>query len=167
MKKNRKVLAAKLAVLTDKDPLVFDLVEKAKPDTATIKLSENTEKKSKSIFDLNDNTNYYVVINVEDGILNLNSARYGINQFNRANYPESINQQLSAGGYFNQLLYIGQFSKLQDAINYSNELKQVLPDIMKIPQQAYSLFLITNNNLQKITSTEQLTAYQKFYTENY
>ncbi len=167
IEKNRKVLAAKLAVLTDKDPLVFDLVEKAKPDTATIKLSENTEKKSKSIFDLNDNTNYYVVINVEDGILNLNSARYGINQFNRANYPESINQQLSAVGYFNQLLYIGQFSKLQDAINYSNELKQVLPDIMKIPQQAYSLFLITNNNLQKITSTEQLTAYQKFYTENY
>jgi tetratricopeptide (TPR) repeat protein len=167
IEKNRKVLAAKLAVLTDKDPLVFDFVEKSKPDTVRLKSSENIEKKSKAIFELNNNTNYHVVINVEDGLLNLNSARYGINQFNRANFPESISQQLTSVGYFNQLINIGLFSTKQDAQNYANALKQVLPDIMKISQQAYSVFLITNDNLQKITTTELLTQYQKFYTENY
>lgn len=165
--KNRKALAAKLAVLTDKDPLVFDLVEKSKSDTVVLKSTENLEKNQRSVFNLADSTHYNVVINVEDGILNLNSARYGINQFNRANYPESISQQLTTVGYFNQLIYIGLFSKLQDAISYSNGLKQVLPDIMKISQQAYSIFLITNDNLKKIASTELLTQYQKFYTEHY
>ncbi|MFM6953859.1 MAG: tetratricopeptide repeat protein [Sphingobacteriaceae bacterium] len=168
IEKNRKALAAKLAVLTDKDLLVYALVEEAKPDTNVNKPTKTLETEAKSVFSLADSSHYYVVIDVANGGVNLSSSRFGVGQFNRANFAEgAIKHQLKQAGDEHQLIYIGEFYSKATAADYLENIKTLLPDIMKVPAQSYSIFLSTKANLDLLTSSELLNQYQKFYTDHY
>jgi len=120
-----------------------------------------------SIFSMRDSTNYFFVVNVTDAG-NLASSRFGFGQFNRANFqPGAITHQLLSVGDNNQLIYIGRFYSLGTAKDYAKAIVPLLPDIMKVPKNLYSFFIITGENLLKLKDKSMLDMYMDYYRNNY
>ena len=121
-----------------------------------------------SIFSMKDSTDYYFVINVSTATINLSSSRFGIGQFNRANFPNgTIRHQLLPVGDNNQLIYVGRFYSLSAVKDYAKAIIPLMPDIMKVPKDQYSFFIITKANLDKVTSKPLLDNYLEYYQSNY
>ena len=121
-----------------------------------------------SIFNEKDNTNYYFVVNVSTGITDLSTSRFGIGQFNRANFiPTAIKHQLKNAGADNQLVYVGPFKNLDAVKVYARDIVPLMPQIMKIPKDKYSFFIITKENLDKLASKELLDSYIDYYQKTY
>jgi tetratricopeptide (TPR) repeat protein len=121
-----------------------------------------------SIFSMRDSTNYYFVINVGTATTNLASSRFGIGQFNRANFANNtIKHQLIDVGNDNQLIYVGRFYSLADVKDYARAIIPLLPDIMKVPKNLYGFFIITQENLDKLKNKTMLDSYMDYYQNNY
>jgi len=121
-----------------------------------------------SLFSMRDSTNYYFVINVGTATVDLASSRFGVGQFNRANFPNgSIKHQLTAVGDDNQLIFVGRFFSLADVKDYARAIIPLLSDIMKVPKGQYSFFIITQENLNKLNSKMMLDNYIEYYQNNY
>ncbi|MBS1528240.1 MAG: hypothetical protein JST19_21520, partial [Bacteroidetes bacterium] len=121
-----------------------------------------------SVFSMRDSTNYYFVINVANVTTNLASSRFGIGQFNRANFqPGAISHQMISVGDSNRLIYVGRFYSLAAVKDYARAIIPLMPDIMKVPKEEYSFFLITQENLDKLTSKKMLDTYIDYYQNNY
>jgi tetratricopeptide (TPR) repeat protein len=119
-----------------------------------------------SIFSEKDNTNYYFVVNVNTGTTDLSTSRFGIGQFNRANFL-SQKHQLKNTGPNNQLIYIGPFKNLDSVKVYARDIVPLMPQIMKVPKDKYSFFIITKENLDKLASKELLDSYIDYYQKTY
>ncbi|MCR8558670.1 tetratricopeptide repeat protein [Mucilaginibacter sp. BJC16-A38] len=121
-----------------------------------------------SIFLSNDSTNYYFAVNVKSGTTNLASSRFGFGQFNRAMYAgKGIKHQLLPVGADNQVIYVGRFYSLADVKKYARAIVQLLPDIMKVPKDKYSFFIITQENLNKLADAKTLDSYIDYYQRNF
>ncbi|MDB4922284.1 tetratricopeptide repeat protein [Mucilaginibacter sp.] len=121
-----------------------------------------------SVFTMHDSTNYYFAVNVKSGTTNLASSRFGFGQFIRANYPgKGLKHQLMAVGADNQVIYIGRFLKLADVKKYAREVIPLLPDIMKVPKDKYSFFIISQENLNKLADAKLLDSYLDYYQKNF
>jgi len=128
----------------------------------------NTPDAAPSIFSMGDSTNYYFVVNVSSGTTNLSSSRFGIGQFDRANYAgKGIKHQLMGIEADNQLIYVGRFLSLDGVKNYARQIIPLLPDIMKVPKDKYSFFIITQENLNKLADKKTLDSYIDYYQKNY
>jgi tetratricopeptide (TPR) repeat protein len=135
------------------------------PVTAT---TPSAVKAAPSIFSMRDSTNYYFVVNVSSATTNLASSRFGIGQFNRANFETgAINHQLLDVGDDNQLIYVGRFSSLETVKDYARAIIPLMPDIMKVPKDKYSFFIITKENLDKLKDKKLLDSYIDYYQNNY
>ncbi len=119
-----------------------------------------------SIFNERDNTNYYFVVNVSTGTTDLSTSRFGIGQFNRANFL-SQKHQLKNAGPDNQLVYIGPFKNINAVKDYARDIVPLMPQIMKIPKDKYSFFIITKENLDKLAGKELLDSYIDYYQKTY
>ncbi|MEY3679011.1 MAG: hypothetical protein RI924_1152 [Bacteroidota bacterium] len=134
--------------------------EPAAPQTTTIEVPS-------LLFDLKDSL-HYVVVKVANGEVNLSSSRFGIGQFNRANFEEgSIKHQLLELDTETQLIYIGEFERKEDAKSYYSGIFPLMGDIMKIPTAEYSLFIITKANFEQLKDKDSLNQYMEFYRKNY
>jgi hypothetical protein len=121
-----------------------------------------------SIFNMRDSTNYYFVVNVSTGTTNLASSRFGIGQFNRVNFENNaIKHQLKNAGPDNQLIYVGRFTSLTNVKDYARAIIPLMPDIMKVPKDKYSFFIITQENLDKLADQKTLDSYIDYYQKNY
>lgn len=120
------------------------------------------------MFNERDSTNYYFVVNVNTSTVNLSSSRFGIGQFNRANYPgNGIRHLLVNAGADNQLIYVGRFLTLAGVKKYARGIVPLLPDIMKVPKDKYNYFIITKENLDKLTDRKTLDSYVDYYQKNF
>ena len=129
-----------------------------------VKVPDNTP----SIFSMRDSTNYYFVVNVSNNTTSLSSSRFGIGQFNRANYAgNGIRHQLTDAGPDNQLIYVGRFLTLNGVKKYAEAIIPLMPDIMKVPKDKYSFFIITKENLDKLADKKTLDSYLDYYQKNY
>ncbi|HEY1024777.1 MAG TPA: tetratricopeptide repeat protein [Sphingobacteriaceae bacterium] len=147
------------------DPIVADAVEPAvqSPDADNPGALANT-----SGFSQNDSTRYYFVVNVSDPRINLSSSRFGIGQFNRANYrPNAIKHQLKALNNQNQLIFVGLFGSREEVTRYAEQIMPLMKQIMKIPAEKYSTFIITGENLGKVNDGEALEKYIEYYQNTY
>ena len=125
-------------------------------------------KPKPSIFSMSDSTNYYFVVNVGTATTNLASSRFGIGQFNRANFQEgAIVHQLKDVGDDNQLIYVGRFYSLDAVKAYARAIIPLMPDIMKVAKDKYSFFIITKQNLDKLNNKILLDSYIEYYQSNY
>ncbi len=132
------------------------------PDT-----KKSTVKEAFKIFTTADSTDLYFVINVA-GSNNLAPSRFGIGQFNRANYPDAhINHQLKDVGQNNQLIYTGRFFSVGEVKEYARRIVPLLPEIMKVPAEKYNFFIISRKNLDKLADSKLLDSYFEFYQANY
>jgi tetratricopeptide (TPR) repeat protein len=121
-----------------------------------------------AVFSVRDSTNYYFVININLGTTNLASSRFGIGQFDRANFDgKGIVHALMGVGDNNQLIYIGKFASFESVKEYARKIVPVLSDIMKVPKDSYSFFIITKENLDKLADKKTLDSYLDFYQKNY
>lgn len=121
-----------------------------------------------SIFSEKDNTTYYFVVNVSTGTTDLSTSRFGIGQFNRANFmPTAIKHQLKNAGADNQLVYVGPFKNLDAVKVYARDIVPLMPQIMKVPKDKYSFFIISKENLDKLASKELLDSYIDYYQKTY
>lgn len=120
------------------------------------------------IFSKRDSSNYYFVINVASGTTNLASTRFGVGQFNRTRYTRSeVIHHVKSIGDNNQLIYVGRFNSLADAKDYARTIIPLLPDIMKVPRDKYSFFIITKENLDKLATQSILDSYFDYYQKFY
>jgi tetratricopeptide (TPR) repeat protein len=121
-----------------------------------------------SIFSMADSTNYYFVVNISTPTINLSSSRFGIGQFDRANYPGiGIRHQLLPLGSDAQLIYVGRFTTIEGVKKYAREIIPLMPEIMKVPKDKYSFFIITKENLDKLADQKTLDSYIDYYQKNY
>jgi tetratricopeptide (TPR) repeat protein len=146
-------------------------VNTVRADTALKTTSDTLAKTTiivSSIFSKLDSTNYYFIVNVTSGTTNLASSRFGIGQFNRANYAGlGIRHELRAVGDSDQVIYVGRFSSLNAVKKYARAIVPLLTDIMKVPVDKYSFFIITKENLDKLADKKMLNSYIDYYQSNY
>ena len=120
------------------------------------------------IFSTRDSTNYYFVVNVSSGTTNLASSRFGIGQFNRTRFSGStIKHDLKPIGADDQLIFVGRFYSLEDVKKYARGIIPLMPDIMKVPKDKYSFFIITKENLDKLADQKTLDSYINYYQKFY
>ena len=141
---------------------------KTTSETVVITLPPKPVKEVPAVFSQRDSTNYYFVINVSTGTVDLSSSRFGLGQFNRANYPpNTIKHQLKNVGADNQLIYVGRFYSLADVKKYARAVIPLMAEIMKVPKDKYSFFMITQEDLDKLNDKKQLDSYFEYYQKNY
>jgi tetratricopeptide (TPR) repeat protein len=118
------------------------------------------------LFNERDSTNYYFVVNVNSSTTDLSSSRFGIGQFNRTKYQgRNIVHRLKNAGSDNQLIYVGRFTNLAAAKTYARDIIQFMPQIMKLPADKYSFFIITQENLNKLAARKLLDDYTDYYQQ--
>jgi len=121
-----------------------------------------------AVFSMRDSANYYFVINVSSSTTNLSSSRFGVGQFNRANFQgKGIKHLLKDVEPDNQLIYVGRFPTLAGVKDYARQIIPLLPDIMKVPVDKYSFFIITKENLDKLADKKTMDSYINYYQNNY
>jgi len=121
-----------------------------------------------SLFNERDSANYYLVINVSTGTMDLSSSRFGIGQFNRATYKQnSLVHRLKFAGPNNQLIFVGRFTSLAGVQAYAKALTPLLPDVMKVAKDKYSFFIITQENLNKLADKNLLDSYINYYEQTF
>ena len=137
---------------------------------SAVSLPQNTQKSTvktvSGVFTTADSTELYFVINVKN-FNDLAPSRFGIGQFNRANYPDvPLKHQLKEVGQ-NSLIYTGRFFTVAEAKNYARRIVPLLPEIMKVPAEKYNFFIISRKNLDKLADSKLLDSYFEFYQANY
>lgn len=117
-------------------------------------------------FNERDSTHYYFVINVSTGTTDLSSSRFGIGQYNRANFPnKGYRHILRFAGPDNQLIYIEKFVGLAAVKDYAKSIIPFMPQIMKVSADKYSFFIITKENLNKLANKKLLDDYIEYYQQ--
>jgi hypothetical protein len=97
----------------------------------------------------------------------LASSRFGVGQFNRTRYQGvRIRHQLKQAGN-NQLIYVGRFYTLGEAKEYARNIIPLMPEIMKVPKDKYTFFIITQQNLDKLADDKLLGTYMEYYQDNF
>ena len=115
---------------------------------------------------LPDSATYYFVIHVTSERVNLAPSRFGLGQFNRSRYAgAAISHQLKVVNGESQLIYIGPFPTYQQAKLYEGRILPMLPDIMKIPADYYSTFVITESNFGTLSDFDKIDDYHAIYWE--
>ncbi|HZY39777.1 MAG TPA: tetratricopeptide repeat protein [Mucilaginibacter sp.] len=167
----KKELQAAAAKTPDKQQqaVVAPIVLPAQPGKKdSVSLPVTKHPYISAVFNMADSANYYFVINVATGTTNMSSSRFGIGQFNRANFTgQQLRHQLLAVGDNNQLVYVGMFSSLNAVKKYAQQIVPLLGDIMKVPVDKYSYFIITKQNLDKLADKKTLDSYIDYYQNNY
>ncbi len=139
-----------------------------KPENKESLKSSASTISDQSFFSLADSAEYYYVINVPDPAINLSSSRFGIGQFNRANFAGGgIKHQLKSINNQNQLIFVGIFSSTGTVDNYLKNVTSVLPQIMKIRPDKYNTFYISKHNLDKLKDRETIDRYIEFFKKNF
>lgn len=126
-----------------------------------------SQVKTDGLFTDANSTSHYYVLHVADASLTLSSSRFGIGQFNRGNYADSnLKHQLKEFDN-DQLIYIGNFTNFDEVKTYASDISPQLKQIMKVPANIYSGFIISKENFDKISSKQLLDRYLEFYKNNY
>ncbi|WP_157682045.1 type IX secretion system periplasmic lipoprotein PorW/SprE [Mucilaginibacter mallensis] len=147
---------------------VADVRKPEKKDSLAVNKPVVRHTAPAGMFSMRDSTNYYFVINISNDNTNLASSRFGIGQFNRANYTKTdISHQLMQVGNNNRLIFVGKFNGLANVKAYARGIVPLLPDIMKISKDKYSFFIITKENLDKLADQKTLENYIDYYQNNY
>ncbi|RYU90344.1 tetratricopeptide repeat protein [Mucilaginibacter terrigena] len=159
------VIKEKATEITNVTPPVTQPVQVVTPTVTPVAIPV---KPVPSIFNMRDSTHYYFVVNVSLGTTNLSSSRFGIGQFNRVNFQDNtVKHQLKYVGADNQLIYVGRFTSLANVKDYARAIIPLMPDIMKVPKDKYSFFIITQENLDKLANQKTLDSYIDYYQKNY
>jgi len=109
---------------------------------------------------------YYFVVAVRSAEYSLSSSRFGIGQFNRGNYSgANLRHQLLELSQ-DQLIYVGDFSNIGEAKNYQTKIREQLGVIMKISPNAYTSFVCSKENFEKIVDRNTLDRYIKYFESN-
>ena len=142
-------------------------VTAAVPPVAAPALPTTPGVKTDGTFTNAESSNYYFVVDVTDASLTLSSSRFGIGQFNRGNYAGSnLRHQLKEFDN-DQLIFVGNFSSFDDAKSYANGIVPQLKQIMKVPVNMYTSFIISKENFDKLSSKTLLDKYIEFYKNSY
>ncbi|MCX2482302.1 tetratricopeptide repeat protein [Pedobacter sp. MR2016-24] len=154
--------AEKLPVEIVETPV--EVKETATPATV---ITPSPVKVAADIFSKAVSDTYYFVIDVADASLTLSSSRFGIGQFNRGNYAENGLKHRLTEFDNDQLIYVGNFSSFAEAKSYANGITPQLKQIMKVPEDIYTTFIISKENFEKLQNKELVTNYLEFYKNNY
>jgi tetratricopeptide (TPR) repeat protein len=139
-------------------PVQTPVVEQPKPPVKIIS----------TLFNTRDSTSYYFVVNVSTGTTDLSSSRFGIGQFNRTHFNgNTVVHRLKTAGPDNQLIYVGKFNSLTAVKDYARAIAPIMPEIMKVPKDKYSFFIITKENLDKLAGKKLLDSYIDYYQQTY
>jgi len=141
---------------------------KAAPAQVAILTPVQKQPYNSKLFSKRDSTNYYFIINISNDNTNPASSRFSIGQFNRTNYDgRGITHQLMQVVDNNRLIYVGRFYSLEEVKAYARAIVPLLGEIMKIPKDKYSFFIVTKENLDKLADKKTLDSYFDYYQNNY
>jgi len=130
--------------------------------TATVNIEKPASEASP--FSLPGAAEYYFVVNITEPRYNLSSSRFSIGQFNRTHYSgSSLKHQLQDAANENELIYVGVFNTYEDVKAYETAILPLLNDIMKVPAEHYTTFVITKEGLAKLKNRQMINSYIEFY----
>ncbi|WP_407426459.1 tetratricopeptide repeat protein [Arcticibacter sp.] len=110
---------------------------------------------------------HYFVVNILSATTNLSPSRFGIGQFNRSMYPQlAIKHQLKVVNKENQLIFVGPFQDKEEAQSYEARILPMIKTIMKIPEETYNSFVISQEGLERLNTREQIQAQIEHTTKN-
>lgn len=172
--KNRQSLAGRPYAIMKNDPAEARWTEPEKEAAPALALQPAVRQPDRpevepaapvpGRFSLADSAVCYFIVNVRDGRANLNSSRFGIGQFNRTKYSgAAIKHQLKRVNNQNQLIFVGPFDGREAAAAYHREIMPLMGQIMKVPADRFSTFIITREDLAKLEDGEDLEQYIEFY----
>jgi tetratricopeptide (TPR) repeat protein len=128
--------------------------------------NESIVKPVDNFFSRAESDIYYYVISVNDMSLSVSSSRFGIGQFNRGNYAGTgLKHQLLELDE-DQLIFVGNFTSLNEVKTYAESIIPQLAKIMKVPATTYKGFYISKENFDKIKNREILNRYIEFFKNN-
>lgn len=158
-------------VVTNNEPVETDpitLDPNSTTDTSPEKPAVVNPVKESEIFNSAESNEYYFVINVTDPDVNLSSSRFGVGQFNRANFiSDKLKHQLKEVNNENQLIYVGVFNNRGEAENYSRNMAGLLKQIMKVPVEKYNYFIISKQNLDLLKDKSTIDKYLQFQQKTF
>ena len=115
-------------------------------------------------FSKDESSEYYFIVDVNDGTVNLSSSRFGIGQFNRMRYADQqIKHMLKLPDSKNQLIFVGPFKSQSAVADYYNKISPMMTEIMKVPADKYRIFYISKQNFDKLTGAEVIDWYNEFF----
>ncbi len=123
--------------------------------------------KTDGLFTTAESTIYYFVVSVASMEISVSSSRFGIGQFNRGNYAGNNFKHQLIDLPEDQVIYVGNFEKLNEVNAYAEEIKKQLPKIMKVPANLYKSFIVSKENFDKIKDRATLNRYLEFFKTNY
>lgn len=127
-------------------------------------VAEHPADASRDLTILPDIETYYFVINVMHPRVNLAPSRFGIGQFNRTRYAgQPISHQVKLIENEAQLIYVGPFSSYDDVKQYERGILPMITDIMKVPEDVYNTFVITESIFGTLSDFEMVDDYATFY----
>jgi len=137
-----------------------------KPIDTVAKPITNAEPIKETLFNPASSSSYFFVVAVNDASLSVSTSRFGIGQFNRANYAgTNLRHQLKELDQ-DQLILVGDFGSVADVKQYQQDIKSQLGRIIKIPAANYTTFAISKENLDKITNRDTLERYIRYISNN-
>lgn len=147
----------------------IDTIAKVRPPAIKEEIKSIIEKPKPikdELFNNKPSDTYYFVVAVNSLDLSLSSSRFGIGQFNRGNYTGSnLRHQLQELDKA-QLILVGDFTNSGEAKTYLERIKSQINSIMKVPSSNYSIFVISKENLSKITDRSTLERYKAYFESN-
>ncbi len=118
-------------------------------------------------FNKNIRIKHYIVVDVLDAKQNIAQAFASLTQYFYLNFePGKIQLNLRLIGN-NKLIIAGTFDEKNKSAAVLKELQAKLPDLMKLPEEKYTSFIISEPNLQLTNTPETLAQYLKYYKEQY
>lgn len=157
---------------TSTQKLAIDTNESVKSITGNSELPKSNSNvlnaiKGLNIFSSSTSTEYYFVIDVLESSLNLNSSRFGIGQFNRANFAGfNLKHQLKDINGENQLILVGTFDNKEGVLKYRRSISGIMREIMKIGYDKYDYFIINKENLSLLKDRTTIEKYKSFDQNN-
>jgi hypothetical protein len=96
--------------------------------------------------------------------VNLAPSRLGIGQFNRSRFAgKPITHQVKSLPQEAQLIYIGPFNSYDEVTAYQKQINAILKDIVKLPEDVYETFFITEDKFGTLSDFDKVDEYTIIY----
>lgn len=153
-------------VALPKDTIAKSIKVSPPKDSVATAIVAAPEPIKDNLFSLASSSTYYYVVAVNTVSISLSTSRFGIGQFNRGNYTGSNLRHQLKELEKDQLILVGDFNSMSEVKAYQQNIKNQLGVIIKVPAANYSTFVISKENLDKITDRETLNRYIRFSHSN-
>ncbi len=135
---------------------------------ATPPKSEATPPAAEAVYQLNEDSEHYLAVEIPLSTPNINSYKIMVSDYVQKNYASA---KLTVTGNMldtqTQLLMTKTFKNLAEAKDFMTIFVSDVDDLQALNEKGFSVFLISKSNYVQLFRAKDLEKYKTFYKENY